>query len=91
MWNHKRRIGILTLFSAIYASSLHKFKDHQNELARMAMAGSLATVITDVSFHFVDTVNSRLKVHAKYKNTFHLLKKIVMEEGIYGVTKGISV
>ena len=87
---NKRRLGVFGAITAVFAGSLYRYQNHENEFVRMALAGSLASVIWDVGFHFADTVNARLKVHSKYKNTYALLHIIAKEEGIYGITKGIS-
>ena len=87
---NKRRLGVFGIATALYIGALYGYQNHKNEFIRMAFAGSLAHVICDVGFHFADTVNARLKVHSKYKNTYSLLHMIAKEEGIYGISKGIS-
>ena len=47
-------------------------------------------MICDVLFHFADTVNTRSKLSSQHVSTYFMINKIYMEEGIYGLSKGIS-
>lgn len=87
---YRNRLIAFGAFSAAYGCVLYKHKNHPNEIYRMALAGSLSNMIWEVGFHFADTVNIRSKLHAQNVTTFHMLSHIYREEGIYGLSKGIS-
>ena len=77
IWTNKRRLWVFGVITTLYTASLYLFQNHKNEAVRMALAGSLSSVIWDVSFHFTDTINNRLKVTNKYRNAYVLLQKII--------------
>ena len=56
----------------------------------MGIAGSIANMMIEVSFHSVDTVNVRAKVSEKQQSTVNVVKKIYMKEGIIGFGRGLS-
>lgn len=87
---YQKRLIVFGGFTSAYGLALYKFRNHENEYFRMALAGSLANMFCEISFHFADTVNIRSKLHKANVNTFHMLNHIYMEEGLYGLSKGIS-
>jgi hypothetical protein len=56
----------------------------------MGMAGSLSYLLMEVTFHFVDTVNTRTKVNQRNITSVDMTKKIYAKEGFAGFSKGIS-
>jgi hypothetical protein len=62
----------------------------ENELLRIAVAGSLANLTVESSFHFVDTVNIRSKATTKPIPTWSLIHKIYKAEGMFGFGRGFS-
>eukprot|EP00347_Sterkiella_histriomuscorum_P010096 403338693 len=56
----------------------------------MGVAGSLANVIVEAGFHFVDTVNVRTKVHESNISSILMVKNIYTKEGLFGFLKGFS-
>ena len=60
----------------------------------MGVAGSLATICVETSFHFVDTVNIRSKAmldaRANSMSMSSMIYKIWAKEGLYGFGKGFS-
>lgn len=87
---YRRRLYVFGAFSTVYSATLYQHRNHQNEIYRMALAGSLSNMIWEVGFHFADTVNIRSKLHTQNVSTYHMLNQIFMEEGVYGLSKGIS-
>ena len=87
---YKKRFYVFGAFSTVYLSALYKFRNHENEIVRMAMAGSISNMITEVSFHFADTVNTRSKLNTKNLSAYRMLSQIYTEEGMYGLSKGIT-
>jgi hypothetical protein len=69
---------------------LYANRNHKSDIFRMAMAGSLSNMLCEVGFHFADTVNIRSKLHTQKVSTYRMLTHIFMEEGMYGLSKGIS-
>ena len=60
---HRRRIFVATSFIGVYTILCKRAVTFEDEILRMGVAGSLANVIVEAGFHFVDTVNVRLKVN----------------------------
>jgi hypothetical protein len=56
----------------------------------MAMAGSLANVVVESSFHMVDTVNINAKASEHHIGSFKMVEQIYNKEGIRGFGKGFS-
>ena len=56
----------------------------------MGVAGSLANLLVEAGFHFVDTVNVRAKVSDKHMSSIGMVKKIYRKEGLFGFSKGFS-
>jgi hypothetical protein len=87
---YKKRLYVFGVFSTVYGTTMWKFRDHPNEIFRMALAGSLSNMACEVCFHFADTINTRSKVHKINVGTYRMLNQIFMEEGMYGLYKGVS-
>ena len=87
---HRRRIGIAGTCSALYGYTCYKTVDASHELLRMAVAGSIANFVCESGFHFVDTVNVRVKVSDLNESSLNMVKKIYAKEGLYGFSKGFS-
>ena len=49
------------LFCTGYVATCYSALGWQNEVLRMGVAGSLANIFVESSFHFIDTVNIRSK------------------------------
>lgn len=94
VWNfiyfHRRRILIAMAFSGTYAYIAKRAVHSNNDLYRMGIAGSLANIIVEGSFHFVDTVNVRAKISDKHESSIHMVRKIYNKEGLSGFSKGFS-
>jgi hypothetical protein len=58
----KSRIFSLAFFTTSYWVLLRKLHSSDNEILRMAAAGSLMTNIAEMSFYPLDTINSSSKV-----------------------------
>lgn len=58
----------------------------------MGVAGSLASVLVETSFHLIDTVNIRSKaaVPPTGDSIMTMVSKIWAREGLYGFCKGFS-
>lgn len=57
----KRRILVSGAFCAGYLYTCKDGLKWENEILRMGIAGSLANIAVETSFHFIDTVNIRSK------------------------------
>jgi solute carrier family 25 phosphate transporter 23/24/25/41 len=62
----------------------------ENEIVRIGIAGSIATMAVECGFHFVDTVNIRAKASAANVSTMQMLNKIWRKEGFIGFSRGFS-
>jgi len=56
----------------------------------MGVAGSLGNLLSDCTFHVVDTVNIRAKASEKAISSFSMFNRIWAKEGVYGFGKGFS-
>jgi hypothetical protein len=87
---HRRRIFVAYSFIATYSWLCKRAVNFENEILRMGVAGSLANVLVEAGFHFVDTVNVRLKVSDQNMSSIKMVKNIYVKEGLYGFGKGFS-
>jgi uncharacterized membrane protein len=62
MQMHKRRILVGLGFVGCYSFVCVKTVKSKSESLRLAVAGSLANTICELSFHLIDTINVREKV-----------------------------
>ena len=90
MYFHRRRILIGASFCSIYAITCKKSVHAKNDLFRMAVAGSIANLFVESSFHFIDTVNVRAKIHDTNVSSLNMVRKIYTKEGLYGFSRGFS-
>ena len=91
LYFQKRRIFVSGLFCAGYIATCHNALTWQNEILRMGVAGSLANILVETSFHFIDTVNIRSKAQSgKQETMLSMVSKIWRKEGLYGFGKGFS-
>jgi hypothetical protein len=87
---YRRRIGIAIGFSTAYGYTCYRSIGAKNDLFRLAIAGSLASLICESTFHVVDTVNVRAKVSEHNESSLRMVNKIYAKEGLYGFTRGFS-
>lgn len=87
---YKRRLYVFAAFSTLYWGTLYKSRNHKNKLWRLAVAGSLSNMLWEIAFHFADTVNIKSKLHTEQISTVNMYKHITKQEGLYGLSKGIS-
>ena len=93
---NRRQIRAAAVFCGFYTCILYKGLSLENEVIRIGIAGSLATVICDSCFHVVDTVNIRAKAvtdsgpKGGNAKTMELVREIWRKEGIRGFSKGFS-
>ncbi|CAI2373878.1 unnamed protein product [Moneuplotes crassus] len=87
---HKRRLYVFGAFSTLYTGALVKYRNHESKVIRIALAGSLSSMICEVLFHLADTVNIRAKLYNEKCSSIKVYKSIMQNEGINGLCKGIS-
>jgi hypothetical protein len=87
---HRRRIAVTAGFCGAYGMTCHSAIKWKNDVLRLGIAGSLATVFIEAAFHMVDTVNIRAKSQAKQISTFKMTQLIYRGEGLKGFSKGFS-
>ena len=73
-----------------YSWICYKSLKIENEIIRMGVAGSLANIVCESSFHAVDTVNIRAKASTDQLSTMRMVNKIWHKEGVYGFSKGFT-
>lgn len=76
----------------LYGGLAYSAVNWKNEILRMGIAGSLANLCVETTFHFIDTVNIRTKAVATgaQENMGSIVNKIWQKEGLYGFGKGFS-
>jgi hypothetical protein len=60
---HKKRAAITLTLLTSYFSLCKSATKWEKEVLRFGIAGSLANVAGECSFHFVDTINIKTKAH----------------------------
>lgn len=80
------------MFCTAYAYTCKKAIDVKSDVIRLGIAGSLAQMACDCSFHIVDTLNIRMKIpeNTASKSTFDSVRNIYAREGAYGFGRGFS-
>lgn len=68
LYFHKRRVMIAITFCTGYSALCYHSRDVNSEAFRLAIAGSIATMLCECAFHIMDTVNIRMKVKTGDKN-----------------------
>ena len=58
---YRNKIAVTSLFCGFYAGTCYSALSWKSDVLRMGVAGSIATLICDSTFHVVDTVNIRAK------------------------------
>ena len=86
------RGGALCFFawSFMCGYSFQKARQSENEVLRLAAAGSLMTQIAELSFYYMDTINSRSKISAESISMIRMLRNVINEEGAKALFRGIT-
>ena len=86
LYFNKRRILVSSGFVALYAGTCYSALNWKNDVMRMGVAGSLANLLVESKFHFIDTVNIRAKAMSSGRQAtlFSLVDKIWQKVGLYG-------
>ena len=87
---HRRRLTISAGVLTCYGAAAVHAKGWKNDILRIALAGSIANMIVECSFHFIDTLNIRTKASHKSISVGKMMSKIWEKEGIQGFGKGFS-
>lgn len=90
MYFHRKRIFVASSFCGLYGIGCQQSIKSPLEMYRMGVAGSIANLVVESSFHFADTVNVRAKLSEKSVSSLYIAKKIYSKEGLYGFSKGFS-
>jgi O-antigen/teichoic acid export membrane protein len=69
---------------------LNKARRSDNDLLKIAAAGSLTTHLVEMSFYFGDTINSRAKVQFDSLSIMRMLNTVLREEGAKALCQGIG-
>ena len=87
---HRRPIGTTIAFCSVYTGISYNALSWENEYLRMGVAGSIAQVICETSFHCLDTVQIKAKAAQGQvaTSTFALAREIYRQDGIRGFFKG---
>jgi len=73
---HRRRAAVTVAFCGAYGLTCNSARKWENEVLRFGIAGSLANVIIEGTFHCFDTVNIRTKAAENYISTPTMINKI---------------
>lgn len=68
---HKKRLAIGAAFTTTYIYGLNYIMyNSKNEILRLGVAGSFATLLVETGCHFIDTTNVRSKSSKNNRNFF---------------------
>lgn len=84
------RMASFFIFTTSYWKLLEYLRTDEDEVKRLAGAGSLVTHICELSFYLGDTINSKSKVSQDSLSMMRMLNNVLKEEGANGLAKGIS-
>lgn len=90
----KRNSGKLIaagVFGSLLCYMQRKGTDKTKDWIKIGLAGSLAQGISELSFHFIDTVNNRCKVNKGPTKSIPHLRKMIASEGYRCLFRGINV
>lgn len=73
---HRKRLIVSASFVTVYGITCRKTTNHPNDILRLGVAGSLANLVVESMFHFVDTVNVRAKLNDKSISSLNMARKI---------------
>lgn len=77
-------------FSLAYAWLIRYSYKSDNHILRVAGAGSLTFLISELSFFPMDSLNLTQKLHSKNVSTMQMLKMVYNHYGPYGVYRGFT-
>ena len=84
-----RKFATFTIFTCSFCYLANRAWESKYDALWLGFAGAIASVFTEVGSYSVDTLNSRMKVNWE-KNMRVLLRKLVKEEGVKSLFRGIS-
>lgn len=86
----KSKLASFVMFTSSYWYLLGKLRTSEDEVKRIAAAGSLMVNFVELSFYFGDTINSKSKVAQESISFLKLLNNVLREDGANALTRGIS-
>ncbi len=89
---YPRHYAGYTIFAIGYIVIAKYSKKSNNEILRMAFAGSLAQFVTDIIAHPIDVINTRTKAEIAHGNinSWKMIRRIAHKEGVFGFWRGAS-
>lgn len=91
LFKYPRHFSLYSSFGFFFVTAAYSFKDSTNETIRLGFAGSFAQLLTEMTIHPIDTINTRTKFEILAKlNALDMARFIAREEGPIGFIRGAS-
>lgn len=87
----KSKLASFVAFTSGYWLILGHLRKSDDEIKRIAAAGSLMVNFVELSFYLGDTINSRSKVAQESLSFLNMLNNVLKQDGANALTRGISV
>ncbi len=87
----KSRLASFITFTGTYWWLLKYLRKSENEVERLAGAGSIMVNIVELTFYFGDTINSKSKVAQESISFMKLLNNVLKQDGANALWRGVSV
>ena len=87
----KSKLASFVVFTSGYWYLLGRLRKSDDEVKRIAGAGSLMVNFVELSFYFGDTINSRSKVAQESRSVLNMRNNVLKQDGANALTRGISV
>jgi hypothetical protein len=87
---NRRSLGLFLCAGSAYSYCLYTGGESKHEGYRLALAGSAASLISEVGSHGLDTVSTRAKFHHTSISSLDMAKQIFHQSGSQAFFRGIS-
>lgn len=84
-------LGAMFMSTAAYVFLLFHFQKSDNQIYRMAAAGSLLTNLMEVGFYPLDTLNTQSKISEQSISLRQQMSKVFTQDGMNALCRGWSV
>lgn len=85
-----RYLGVCGIFSIAYACMIYKSYKSDNQIVKLAGAGSLSYLITESMFFPLDSLNLTQKLQVENISNYRMVKTLHGKYGFYGIYRGFS-
>jgi hypothetical protein len=92
IYKYPRHFAGYLFFGSTFFYFAHKNKTRENEIIRIGFAGAIAQFSTEILFHPIDVINTRVKAEIAHSetNSYRMIRRILQKEGFLGFWRGAS-